>query len=177
MSVLRLVFFTGFFLFLSGCGSHRSPEAEAILTGRVVKITDGDTFTLLTDENRQEKIRLHGIDCPEKKQPFGHAARKQLSQLIFGKEVKVQWKSRDRYGRILGWVWAGTLPVNEEMLRTGMAWHYLEYDNNPQWAELEQAARRTRTGLWADPAAVAPWDWRHDKSLRQKAKPASVLPE
>lgn len=144
---------------LQGC--TQTPEKKVKhLEGRVVAITDGDTFTLLTAENRQYKIRLHGIDAPEKKQPFGSRSKQALSDYIFGKEVQVEQIATDRWKRIIGVVYAGDQHINEAMLRDGMAWHYIKYDSNPNWADLESEARREQRGLWSDALAKAPWLWR-----------------
>jgi endonuclease YncB( thermonuclease family) len=131
------------------------------LSGKVIKVTDGDTFTMLVNGNRQVKVRLHGIDAPEKGQPFGKNAQQYLSQLIYGKSVTVDSSGRDRYKRILGIVRTEAfINVNESMLRAGMAWHFKKYDQNPVWSQLESDARRMKRGLWVDSQAVAPWVWR-----------------
>lgn len=132
----------------------------ATITGKVVGVADGDTFTLLTAENRQVKIRLHGIDCPEKAQPFGTRAKQYTSELVFGKQVRVEITDTDRYGRIIAIVYAGRTNLNESLLLAGYAWHYARYDHNAAWASLEQQARRNKAGLWVDINAIAPWDWR-----------------
>lgn len=133
---------------------------QSDLEGRVVAIADGDTFTLLKEGNMQVKIRLHGIDAPEKAQDFGKRAKQELSGLIFGKHVRVVDMGRDRYGRTIGMVFVDELNINEEMLKRGMAWHYLKYDKAERWDELERAARAARVGLWSQPGAMAPWEWR-----------------
>jgi len=130
------------------------------LHGRVVGISDGDTFTLLTEEHAQVKVRLHGIDAPEKGQEFGQAAKKALSGLIYGHTVVVTGKGKDRYGRTIGMVFVDDRNINEEMLRLGMAWHYLKYDKDPRWDAFERIAREARTGLWSQADPMAPWEWR-----------------
>lgn len=138
--------------------------ASAQLTGRVVAIADGDTFTLLTAQNQQVKIRLHGIDCPEKKQPYFNHAKTFTSSLVFAKQVSVQVKNKDRYGRTIGIVLLeDKRNLNELLLQAGWAWHFKKYDKDARWAAMEQQARRNRKGLWADPYAMAPWDWRARK--------------
>jgi endonuclease YncB( thermonuclease family) len=98
-----------------------------ILRGRVVKIADGDTLTVLDRSNRQHKIRLVGIDAPERKQPFHTKSRQNLADLVFGKEVAVEWHKRDRYKRILGKVVLDGQDVNLAQIRAGLAWHYKQY--------------------------------------------------
>jgi micrococcal nuclease len=137
------------------------------LHGRVVGISDGDTFTLLTDDQVQVKVRLHGIDAPEKGQAFGQAAKKALSGLVYGHTVMVTDKGKDRYGRTIGMVYADDRNINEEMLRLGMAWHYLKYDKDPRWDALERVARESGTGLWSQTDPMAPWEWR---AARRTAK-------
>jgi endonuclease YncB( thermonuclease family) len=132
--------------------------------GSVVAISDGDTFTLLGPGNRQVKVRLYGIDCPEKAQPFGTAARQKLSDLVFSQPVRLDTRDVDRYGRTIAVVYNQKgLNVNEEMLRTGFAWHYKQYDKNPEWDKLERQAQRKRLGLWSQPNPTPPWRWRKEK--------------
>jgi endonuclease YncB( thermonuclease family) len=126
-----------------------------------VAVLDGDTFTLLTASKAQMRIRIHGIDCPEKNQPFGQVAKQFASDAIFGKEVVVDSTDTDRYGRIIGIVYYDEKKMlNVELLKAGLAWHYKKYDNNPQWARWENEARAARRGLWQDPKPVPPWEWR-----------------
>lgn len=132
------------------------------ITGRVVGISDGDTVTVLTDTKRQVRVRLAGIDTPESRQPYGSRARQALSDLVFGKRVRVVVQDADRYGRTVGRVYAGTLDVNAEMVRQGAAWVYRQYSRDPALLPLEAEARAARRGLWALPEAerTPPWEWR-----------------
>jgi endonuclease YncB( thermonuclease family) len=132
----------------------------AQITGKVVDITDGDTFKLLKKDSTQIKVRFHGIDCPESKQPFSNVCKKYLSDLIFGKQVFLKNMSLDRYGRTLAIVFLDTINVNENMLSAGMAWHFKKYDKNLKWSELENKARIERIGLWKDDNPIPPWEWR-----------------
>jgi len=136
------------------------------LSGQIIGIKDGDTIVLLTDDNRQIVIRLSGIDCPEKNQPFGTKAKQFTSNLVYGKRVCVQTQSRDRYGRTIGTVY---LPdgriLNNELVSSGYAWHYEHYSKDTTLQRLQQEAKKAQRGLWSDSNAVAPWDFRHhDKS-------------
>jgi micrococcal nuclease len=142
--------------------NHAVAQTNDTAYGRVVSIIDGDTFIVLLNNNQQEKIRLHGIDCPEKNQDFGQAAKKKLSELIFSQKVLVKRTDKDRYGRTIAVVYDDKNNcVNEEMIRTGYAWHYLKYDNNKAWAQLETEARLAKRGLWFQPNAIPPWKWRN----------------
>ena len=129
------------------------------LVGRVVKIADGDTLTMLVDD-REEKIRLSDIDTPERKQPYGTRAKQALAELTFGKTISVETTKRDRYGRVIGRVTVDGIDVNAELVRLGYAWVYRRYSNDGGLLRLEEIARSERLGLWTDVDPVPPWKWR-----------------
>lgn len=138
------------------------------LSDRIVGIADGDTVTLLDASNTAIRIRLLGIDAPEKAQPWGKVAKQVLSDQVFGKLVRVQVRGQDRYGRTLGKLLLEGLDLNLELVREGLAWHY-KHDADDQfpgdaerYAEAEQEARSTRRGLWAYSDPIEPWVWRRD---------------
>src|SRR5438445_5979572 len=140
--------------------------ATADFSGRVVGISDGDTIKVMHN-GAAEKIRLYGIDCPEKGQPFGTKAKRFTSQLVFGKEVTVKDYGLDnnRFKRTLGEI---VLPdgrvVNEELIRAGLAWWYRKYaPNRADLAAVEQEARKAKRGLWIGPNPLPPWEWRKQK--------------
>lgn len=139
------------------------PAWAETLTGHVVAIADGDTLTLLTPDRRQVKVRLHGMDAPEAGQPFGNRARQALSELTFQKLARVEVQDTDRYGRTVGRVYVGSVEVNAELVRRGMAWVYTRYNRDPALPILEAEARAAHRGLWADPRPVPPWDWRRQQ--------------
>lgn len=129
------------------------------LIGEVVSIADGDTFTMLVN-NEKIKIRLYGIDCPEKGQDFSNVAKEFLSGYVFGKTVSVKEMDTDRYGRTIGMVTIEGINVNEKLLEAGLAWHYTTFDKNPAWAELEEEAKKAKRGLWVNHNPIPPWDYR-----------------
>lgn len=135
--------------------------AQSILAGKVVRVSDGDTITILTEDNNQVKIRLAGIDCPEAHQDFGRKAKHFTSDFCFSKTVRVEVSAKDKYGRYLGIV---TLQngknLNHELLKAGLAWHYKYFDQSKQLADLELVARTSKIGLWSLPNPIAPWDFR-----------------
>ena len=134
-----------------------------VLTGRVVGITDGDTITLRTTEDTI-KVRLTGIDAPERRQPFGTKAKQALSGQVFGKDVTVNSSGEDRYGRTLGEIIVDGESVNVRLVRGGWAWWYTRYSpDDTQLRDAQQEARQAGRGLWADPNPVPPWDWRRGK--------------
>jgi endonuclease YncB( thermonuclease family) len=141
------------------------------LTGKVVGIADGDTLTLLVGKT-QIKVRLEGIDTPERAQPFGRKAGQALAKKVFGKVVQVDDLGKDRYGRTLGIVRLGKRNVNLELVREGWAWWYRKYSpKNKELASAEEAARKAKQGLWADANPIPPWDWRQsERERRQKSR-------
>lgn len=136
------------------------------LQGKVVAISDGDTVTVLDSSNTQRKIRLMGIDAPEKKQAFGNRSKESLSNLLFGKHVAVEYFKQDRYGRIVGKIMVDGTDANLEQVRAGLAWHYKQYekeqtiDDRVAYAHAEEQAKAARKGLWLDLDPIPPWDWR-----------------
>lgn len=144
-----------------------TPSVHAdILTGRVVGIADGDTLTLLDTSNIKHKIRLAGIDSPEKGQSFGQACKMSLSDLAYDRVAEVLSNKLDRYGRVIGKVLVNGQDVNLEQVRRGCGWHYKKYQNEQvlddrlSYKAAEESARASRVGLWADIAPTPPWEWR-----------------
>jgi micrococcal nuclease len=141
------------------------PSLSWAWSGKVVGVTDGDTITVL-HAGRGEKIRLYGIDCPEKGQDFGTRAKQATSTLVFGKVVEVEPVDVDRYGGTVALVTVGTTLVNEELVREGLAWVYTRYCKRSvcrAWGLLEEEAREARRGLWAAPYWVPPWQFRREQ--------------
>ena len=139
-----------------------SVQAET-LEGKVVKIADGDTLTLLTPSNQQVKIRLAGIDTPERKQPFGNKAKQALANLAFQKQALVEVETKDRYGRTVGVVFVDGLNVNAELVKQGMAWVYRKYTDDKRLYTLESEAKQAKRGLWLDENPIPPWEWRRGR--------------
>lgn len=139
-----------------------TPHHEPFV-GRVVGVSDGDTITVLSG-SEQVRVRLNGIDCPERGQPFGDRAKRKASELAFGKDVTVRPFGTDRYGRTIADV---TLPdrrlLNRELVAAGLAWHYRRYSDDETLASLERRAREARLGVWSEPQPVAPWELRESR--------------
>ncbi len=142
------------------------PLAGEILEGRVVAVTDGDTVKVLTAELVEERVRLATIDAPERKQPFGSASKAHLSDLVFGREVVVDWHKRDRWGRIIGVVLVDGRDAGLEQIGAGLAWHYTDYAreqseaDRERYARSEIDARAEALGLWSEEGPIPPWEWR-----------------
>lgn len=160
--ITRQSCFLMFFLALSAA-------AAETLTGRVVGIADGDTITVLDSNRQQHKIRLSGIDAPEKKQPFGERSKQHLAEMVFNKTVTVEWQKLDRYGRTVGKVMVNGVDVNLVQVKAGMAWWYEKYRKEQSerdqylYSAQEQEAKAKRVGLWSDQNPVPPWDWRKSR--------------
>lgn len=143
-----------------------SPAQADVLQARVVGVTDGDTITVLDANNNQYKIRLVGIDAPEKKQPFGQASKQSLSDLVYNKTVLIDWSKLDRYDRILGKVWVNQIDANLEQIRRGLAWHFTKYakeqliEDRTSYSRTQEQAKSAKVGLWIEPNPIPPWDWR-----------------
>ena len=139
------------------------------LTGKVIKVSDGDTITVLDSNNQKYKIRLQGIDAPETQQVFGETSRQSLASLVYDKEVIILWDKRDKYARILGKVIVDGRDANYEQLKKGLAWYYKQYENDlsdedkERYAEAEAWARNYTEGLWTDSKSIPPWEFRHKR--------------
>ena len=158
-----------------------SVHAE-ILTGKIVGISNGDTVTLLDANQRQNKIRLTGIDALERKMPFGQRSKEHLSDLIFNKDVQVETEKLDRYGRALGKILLDRNDINLAMINAGLAWHYKKYQHEQSgsdrllYAHAEEQARQQRIGLWRDPKPIPPWEWRKSGRIHDDLAAAAFDP-
>ena len=154
--------------------SYQPMHAET-LPVRVVRVIDGDTIVVLDADKVQHKIRLQGIDAPERRQAFGTKPKEHLSNLVAEKTVDVDYSKYDRYGRILGKVIVNGEDANLEQIEAGMAWHYKKYQREQaptdriEYSDAELDARRLRVGLWRDPNPVPPWDYRQAERDRRKS--------
>ncbi|EAQ96107.1 thermonuclease family protein [Congregibacter litoralis] len=156
----------------------KAAVAQADIIGKVVSVTDGDTIKVLDGSKTEHKVRLTGIDAPERGQAFGTKSRDHLSSLVAGKEVRVESDKSDRYGRTLGKVWVQpvdcthcgkTLDANHAQLLSGMAWWYRYYakeqspEDRGRYESAEDQAKARKQGLWADSHPINPYDWRKGK--------------
>ena len=143
--------------------------ARADFRGRVVAVHDGDTISVLVDQS-PVRVRLAGVDAPERGQPFANASRHALEALVAAREVQVVERGRDGYGRVLGQVIVGVIDVGTEQVRSGYAWVYRRFERDARLIALEAEAKAARRGLWRDPKPVPPWRWRE----RQRLQPARL---
>lgn len=175
-SPMRLIISTLAICLLLASGAVRSE----ILEGKVVGVADGDTITVLDSDKIQHKIRLSGIDAPERGQPYGNVSKQHLADLVFGKTVTVETTKKDRYGRSVGKVsvqptdcptCGRTLDANLAQITVGLAWWYRQYakeqspEDRGRYEFAEKEARAKRAGLWKDAKPVPPWEWRHGPTV------------
>ncbi len=145
-----------FFLLISLSG----PVFSESFVGKVVGVSDGDTITILRD-GVGTKVRLYGVDCPEKKQDFGQKAKKFTSEMVFGNNVVVEVRGRDKYGRSIGVVSVDDKFLNEELLRNGLAWWYYHFAKDQmRYKELQDLARKNKVGIWSANHPIPPWEFR-----------------
>lgn len=142
-------------------------SAHDNISGRVVAVSDGDTLTVLDASHQQHKIRLAGIDAPEKAQPFGQVGKQKLAEFCYMKQASIEIMDTDRYGRIVGDVTCDGLNANEEMVRGGYAWVYRQYSKGfEHLIPIEEQAKLAQLGLWKDDQPTPPWAWR--RNLKSK---------
>ena len=153
------------FLFTVSCQSKLPSDLLKSHPNYCVKVTaisDGDTFKGLTSDRQEIRFRIYAIDAPEKKQAFGNRSKEYLSDLIFGKTVRIiVQKKSDLYKRPVVWVYTSDgKDVSAEMLKAGMAWHYSRFDSTEKYKENEAKARSGKKGLWNDLNPIPPWEFR-----------------
>jgi endonuclease YncB( thermonuclease family) len=140
--------------------------AQERFAGRVVGITDGDTISVMR-EGRSVRVRLEGIDCPERGQDFGQRAKQFTSDMAFGKDAAIEVRDIDRYGRLVARVTVDGEEVSLALVRSGLAWHYKKYSRDSKLAEAEMAAKSAKLGLWSHSAPTPPWEFRQSAPLRR----------
>jgi micrococcal nuclease len=173
----KLLSFLIIFLLLSGCLHPESNDYEEKIketeyitekennildySYKVIGVKDGDTFVILF-EGKEQVVRFAHIDCPEKKQPFGKKAKYFVSDMCFGKNIKLLHENKyDRYKRLIAEVILedGT-NLNKELVKLGLAWHFKKYSEDFEYAELETEAKKNKIGIWSEENPISPWEWR-----------------
>jgi endonuclease YncB( thermonuclease family) len=148
-----------------------APVFASELRGVAASVADGDTLTLRDGVGTQHRIRLNGIDAPERGQPFSQVARKSLDELTRGRQLVATCPKTDRFGRRVCTVRADSQDVGLALIEQGLAWHFKRYeaDQSPAdraaYAEAEHHARDSRRGLWSFPDPEPPWDWRAARAV------------
>jgi endonuclease YncB( thermonuclease family) len=143
--------------------------ASMEVQGKIVAVIDGDTYDVITAQQYKYRVRMEGIDAPERGMRFYKESKNYLSALALGKQVRVRWTKTDRSKRLIAFTYLGnSRELSHEMIKAGWAWHFTKYNKDSDLAALERTARLRRLGLWVDPNPVAPWDYR--KSRRSPRK-------
>jgi endonuclease YncB( thermonuclease family) len=151
---------------LMACAPSAAQVPQKEVFGRIVRVTDGDSVTLLSSDNTRITIRLAGIDAPESRMSYGHAAQAHLAGLLLNKEVVAVTHKQDRYRRTVATLLMGSKDINLIMVQAGMAWHYKRYAHEQprnqaaNYAEAELVARTESRGLWQHEKPMPPWLWR-----------------
>jgi len=157
------------------------PVASATIEGYVVGVADGDTITILAVEKQKHRIRISGIDAPEKAQPFGNRSKQNMERLAKSKKAQADCPKTDRYGRMVCKVWVQpdycptcglTLDVGYAQISAGLAWWYQAYvkeqsaEDRGRYESEENESRLLKRGLWGDDSPTPPWAWRENKKIR-----------
>ena len=155
-------------------------QNPTILKGyQAVKVSDGDTLNVQKVENGKfvgevMKIRMFGIDAPEKTQDYGIESKQALEKLVSGKTLEIEEKNRDRYGRTIAVVYVNGQNVNEEMVKNGNAWWYQEYDKkDTKMQAYQENAKKNKLGLFGKRGYVEPWNYRKEKKAAATSKTKS----
>lgn len=174
---MKRLFTSVWLLVLLQATGHTAP---LILQGRIVWVADGDTVTLLDEQQTLHKIRLAGIDAPETAMPYGRQATMHLVSLVLGKHVDAATYKQDRYGRTVATLMFGQQDVNLAMIQAGLAWHYKRYAKEQPaaeakaYAQAEELARNKSLALWRDSDPLAPWEWRKHHRTRKSSAAEST---
>lgn len=168
ISDFRIYRIAAWVLVLSFGFAFGAARAET-LKGYVLGVSDGATIIVLGARHQHLRVRIAGIDAPERGQAFFRQSQENLNKLVRRKDVVVEWHKKDRYGRLLGTVFVRGQDVGLEQVRAGLAWRYRGYateeppDERGLYDAAEKAARERKLGLWADPAPIPPWQWRDER--------------
>jgi len=142
-------------------GNYSAYDSGQKISGKVIKIIDGDTYDLLTDDKKTIRVRMEGIDAPEKGMPYYKASKKHLGSLCMNQRIEVVSTGEDKYGRTLAFSYLSDgAELGHLMIEAGMAWHFKKYNDDEDLAALEIEARKNKTGLWAENCPIPPWEVR-----------------
>lgn len=147
----------------------KGKETEEEITAKVTKIIDGDSIKVRGADGKEYEVQIEGIDAPELKQEYGKESTEALKKMLFDSDVRVSWKKKDNFERLLAQVYRGEKHINAEMIRSGNAWHFKRYNQSQALADLELEAKKEKRGLWKAENPIAPWDYR--KENRSPDKP------
>jgi len=148
-----------FFITFYSCGNRNNTFGKGdYISGTVVSIIDGDTYDLLLKGNRKIRVRMEGIDAPEKGMPFYKVSKNYLAQLCFNKKVSLDITGKDGHDRFLGFTYLEDgSELSHEMIKAGLAWHFKKYNSDTILSNLEIEAKNLKKGLWVNENPMAPW--------------------
>lgn len=142
----------------------------ADLTGRVIKVYDGDTITIIDSAKNQHRIRLAQIDAPERNQPWGTKSRNNLNGILSGNNVTVKVHGKDNYGRVIGTVFLNGIDLCKEQVKSGNAWVFTRYAFDNDLVAIQRSAEENKIGLWGltSNERIQPWVWRQQQKLHKR---------
>lgn len=158
------------FLFTISCFGQIKTLQDKKTLPTVVRVIDGDTVDML-DKDSIVRIRLYGIDAPERGQDFYAESKAVMEELVLNKAIYLDIKEKDRYGRLVAVIYrnADKMNVNYELVKKGMAWHFTRYSSDVQLAKLQADAREKELGLWSKYYYLEPWEFRKSHNKKQQA--------
>ncbi len=162
MKNLALIWVLLLFIPINSCtcnnGNDTSLKKGSIVSGKVIAIIDGDTYDILLQDNKTVRVRMEGIDAPERGMPYYQKSKKYLSDLCYGKHIKIKITGVDDYKRILAYSYLEDgRELSQEMIKAGLAWHYKKYNSDKTLSYLEKKARNQKKGLWSEKNPMPPW--------------------
>ena len=143
--------------------------SAATITGRVTAVSDGDSFILVDAQRRSIRVRIQGVDAPERRQGFSYASKQSLSKMIYRRDVVVNVDKADQYGRVVGTVMVEGRDAGLEQIRAGFAWFYTHYANEMPpvvrtvYIAAQREAKSARRGLWSENDPTPPWRFRRER--------------
>ena len=163
MRNLSIIWFVLLFISIIACTSKSGKlpllEKGSTVSGKVISIIDGDTYDVLIHDNKTIRVRMEGIDAPEKGMPFYKVSKKYLSNLCFGKQVTMKITGEDQHDRVLAFAYlVDGKELSQEMIKAGLAWHFKKYNSDSELSEFEREAKTLRKGLWIDENPMSPWE-------------------
>ena len=166
---LRIALLCSLITLFSCANRNNSINKGDFVSGKVVSIIDGDTYDLLIKGDKIIRVRMEGIDAPERGMPFYRVSKNYLAQLCFGKNVSLEFTGKDRYDRYLVFTYLDDgSELSREMIKAGLAWHYKRYNSDTTLSQLETEARKLKKGLWINENPMAPWT---NRSLHRQGIP------
>lgn len=139
---------------------------QTYIEGKVIRVADGDTFTIIDRYNKKTKVRFFGIDCPEVGQDYYRTAKNFTALHTLDKIIRIEVKNKDRYGRVVGIVRSEKYTdFSLMLLQAGLAWNYPQYSKSDIYQEAEMQARKDKVNIWSLKAPVAPWEFRKLKKI------------